>query len=48
MYEAFFSVECGSLLELMIGVIGVPEGLEDEELLEQEEDNYNEDVKSEL
>jgi hypothetical protein len=34
MFNAFFAAECGALLELMIGVVGVPEGLDDEDLLE--------------
>lgn len=34
MFNTFFAAECGALLELMIGVVGVPEGLDDEDLLE--------------
>ena len=48
LFNTFFTSECGKLLEMTIAAVGVAEGLDDEDLLEQEEENYNEDIKSEL
>lgn len=48
LFNAFFGQECGNLLEMIIATIGVAEALHDEDLLEQEEENYNEDIKTEL